>query len=339
MPTIQDVAARAGVSVATVSRFLSGQTVRSADAVREAVDALGYRPDVAAQAMRTGRHSAVGVIVPDIGNPFFAAIVKGLAQGIPDGGLHMLLASSEESAQLEARLLADLDSRVDGYVLAPVNEQDRLPLELVRRGVPVVLLDREVDGGEDCDVVLVDNAGGAASAARHLLDLGHRRIGVISGPANTTPGRERREGFLSVLAEHDVVVEPGLDLVGDFLEESGRRLTEQLLALPERPTAIFTANNQMTVGALRALQAASVPVPDEISLIGFDDLTLGGLLQPPLTCVVRDEVRQGRTVMELLVERLGHARLAETPQVPPRRVVLETTLLVRGSTATPRQEA
>ncbi len=333
MTTIQDVAARAGVSVATVSRWLSGQQVRSADDVSRAVEDLGYRPNMSARSLKTGRRGAVGVIVPDIANPFFAAVVKGLERAIPDGSIRMLLANSEESAELEAELLADLLDRVDAFVLAPVNELDSAPLELGRQGVPLVLLDREVDGDDPShphDVVLVDNAAGAASAARHLLDLGHRRIAMINGPASTTPGRERRAGFLAVLAEAGLTPQPEYDLVGDFREGSGDRLTRQLMTLTEPPTALFTANNEMTVGSLRALQDLAVDVPGRLSLVGFDDLVLGSLLSPPLTCVARDEVAQGERVMTLLL-----GRLSGTDTTPPRREVLPTRLVVRGTTAAP----
>jgi len=336
MPTIHDVAARAGVSVATVSRWLGGQHVRAAAAVEQAVGELGYRVNHSAQSLKTGRHSAIGVVVPDVTNPFFAAVVKGLERALVaatspgTGRMRLLLAHSDESADREAEILADLTDRVDGFILAPATEQDRSPLDLARAGVPVVLLDRDVTGGELCDVVLADNVAGAASAARHLLDLGHTRIAMINGPADTTPGRERRTGFLEVLTAAGLPAAPDLDLAGDFHEESGRTLTRHLLELPEPPTALFTANNQMTVGALRAVQELGVRVPEDLSVVGFDDLVLGQLLEPPLTCVTRDEVAQGEIVMRLLLDRLSGQTTG-----PAQRVVLGTHLEVRGSTAAP----
>lgn len=327
MATIHDVALRAGVSAATVSRWLGGHHVRAADAVSRAVEELGYRPNASAQSLKTGRRGTIGVVVPDITNPFFAAVVKGLERAIPDGTYRMLLASSDESAEREAEVLADLTGRVDGFVLAPANEQDRAPLELQQAGVPVVLLDREVSGGESYDVVLVDNLGGARLAAEHLLGLGHRRIGMINGPDDTTPGRERRAGFIEVLREAGVEVDAALDLAGDFREESGRVLTQQLLANPVPPTAIFTANNQMTIGALKAIRDLDVRVPDDVSVIGFDDLALGSLLHPPLTCITRADEEQGELVMRLLLQRL------EQDGPPQERIVLETHLEIRGSTA------
>lgn len=327
LTTIHDVASRAGVSVATVSRWLAGQNVRAAEAVRKAVEELSYRPNVSAQSLKTGRRGTIGVVVPDITNPFFAAVVKGLERAIPNGTFRILLASSDESAAQEAEVLADLTGRVDGFILAPADEQDRAPLALHRAGVPVVLLDREVSGGELHDVVLVDNVAGAKAAAEHLLSLGHRRIAMINGPENTTPGRERRAGFVQALHEAGVPDDSVLDLTGDFREESGRSLARRVLDLDERPTALFTANNQMTIGALKTLREGGIRIPDELSIVGFDDLTLGSLLEPPLTCVTRADEEQGELTMRLLLERLQE----ELPALP-RRIVLDAHLEIRGST-------
>ncbi len=332
MTTINDVAARAGVSVSTVSRWLSGQPVRAAEAVRLAVDELDYTPNVMAQSLKSGRRGTIGVVVPDISNPFFAAVVKGLEQASRELFFRLLLANSDESNEREAEILVDLTGRVDGFILAPAHEHDRAPLRLREAGIPAVLLDREVTGGELFDVVVVDNVGGAASAARHLSSLGHTAIAMINGPTDTTPGRERRSGFLAGLSEADLDLRPEYDLTGDFREASGRNLTLQLLGLPQPPTAIFTANNLMTVGALKALQSMRVRVPQDVSIVGFDDLTLGSLLQPPLTCVSRPDVEQGALAMRLLL-----SRIADRAEDPPRRVVLGTCLEVRGSTAAPRE--
>jgi LacI family transcriptional regulator len=228
-------------------------------------------------------------------------------------------------------ILADLVHRVDGVILAPATEQDEAPLQLRDAGVPVVFLDRELAGGELFDAVLVDNFGGAYAAATHLAGLGHTRIATINGPVNTTPGRARREGFLKGLNEFGLDLPPGYELVGGFREEAARQQALQLLALADPPTAIFTGNNLMTIGALKALQDMRVDVPGEVSIIGFDDLSLGSLLRPPLTCVNRPDVEQGALAMRLLLSRLGN----EAPDAP-RRIVLDTQLLVRESTAAPR---
>lgn len=331
MVTIHDVAARAGVSTATVSRYLRGQKVRSADAVEAAVAELGYSPNAVAQSLKSGRTGTIGVVVPDVTNPFFSAVAKGLEQVCQRQSFRMLLANSGESAEHEREILADLVHRVDGVILAPATEQDDAPLRLREAGVPAVFLDRELVGEDPFDAVLVDNVGGAYAAAKHLVDLGHARIAMINGPVETTPGRGRREGFLRGLEEAGIELPPEYDLLGGFREDTAHQLALQLLALPSPPTAIFAGNNLMTVGVLKALQDMRVDVPGEISVLGFDDLTLGSLLRPPLTCIDRPDVEQGALAMRLLLSRItGGAPGA------PRRIVLDTHLLVRESTASPR---
>ncbi|GHJ37249.1 LacI family DNA-binding transcriptional regulator [Streptomyces sp. TS71-3] len=331
MSTIHDVAARAGVSTATVSRFLRGERIRAAEAVRAAVEELRYRPSAAAQSLKSGRTRTIGVVVPDITNPYFAAVVKGMESATRERGYRLLLANSDESVEREDELLADLVHQVDGVILAPATEGDRTPLRLRDAGVPVVFVDRDLVGSEQFDTVLVDNHEGGRLAARHLLALGHTRIAAINGDQNTTPGRGRREGFTSALREEGLAMADGHDLIGDFREDSGYQLTLSLLSLRQPPTALFTANNLMTLGALKALHDMRVDLPRQFSLIGFDDLDTGPLLRPPLTVVDRPMVEQGVLAMRLLLQRLEDA--GDDPS--PRRVVLATRLIERGSTAAP----
>ncbi|GAB1823620.1 LacI family DNA-binding transcriptional regulator [Herbidospora sp. RD11066] len=330
--TIHEVAARAGVSPATVSRFLRGQSVRSPEAIQAAVDALGYWPSAAAQSLKSGRTHTIGVVVPDITNPFFAAVVKGMESVTRTEQYRILLANSDESIEREDHVLSDMARRVDGVILAPATERDRTPLKLRDSKVPLVFIDRDLVDGEDFDAVLVDNVGGAKLAVDHLVGLGHTRIAAISGPSDTTPGRRRREGFLEALTAKGVGIAPAHDLIGDFRESSGYQLTLSLLSLPEPPTAIFTANNLMTLGALKALHDMRVDVPGQVSLIGFDDLDTGPLLRPPLTVVDRPMVEQGVLAMRLLLRRLDPQYVDDIP----RRIVLDTKLVHRASTAPPK---
>ncbi|MBO3747456.1 LacI family DNA-binding transcriptional regulator [Streptosporangiaceae bacterium NEAU-GS5] len=329
--TIHEVATRAGVSPATVSRFLRGRSVRSSDAIQAAVDELGYWPSHAAQSLKSGRTDTIGVVVPDITNPYFAAVVKGMESVTRSERYRIFLANSDESSELEDQVLADMARRVDGIILAPVTEQNRAPLNAREASVPLVFIDRDLVEGKEFDAVLVDNADGARQAAEHLLGLGHTRIAAISGPQDTTPGRRRREGFLNALTAAGVGIAPEHDLIGDFRERSGYQLTLSLLSLPEPPTAVFTANNLMTLGALKALHDMRVDVPGQMSLIGFDDLDTGPLLRPPLTVIDRPMVEQGVLAMRLLLRRLDPQYANDMP----RRVVLGTTLVERASTAPP----
>ncbi|KQP64343.1 MULTISPECIES: LacI family DNA-binding transcriptional regulator [unclassified Nocardioides] len=329
MANIQDVARHAGVSTATVSRFLAGEHVRSHDAVAAAVEALDYRPSRTARGLRMGRHLAVGVVVPDITNPFFAAVTRGVEEVITPAGLQVVIANSGESVAREAELVGDLERRVDGIVLAPATETDVVPSRLAASGTPVVFVDRVVTSGSDVDSVEVDNAAGARLAAEHLLGLGHRAIAVISGPQTCTPGRERHEVFLAVLAEHGVVPAADHVEIADFTEAGGSAAMHRLLERPDRPTAVFVANNLMVVGALKAIRLRGLRLPDALSVVGFDDLDLGALLDPPLTVVDRPTVAQGAAAGRLMLARLEH------PDQPRASLTLPVELVVRGSTAAP----
>lgn len=331
MATIHDVAARAGVSPATVSRFLRGQRVRSAEAIQAAVDGLGFQPNVAAQSLKSGRTRAIGVVVPDITNPYFAAVVKGMESVSRDGGYRLLLANTDESVEREAELLAAMARQVDGIILAPVTEHEEAPLELRDSGLPVVFIDRDLADGESFDAVLVDNLDGGRRAAEHLLALGHTRIAMISGGQESTPGRYRRSGFMEALDAAGVEMPQELDLIGDFREERAYQLTLALLSLAEPPTAIFTANNLTTLGTLKALHDMRVDIPGQISVIGFDDLDTGPLLRPPLTVVDRPMVEQGVLAMRLLLHRFGDSQTQDLP----RRIVMGIKIIERASTAPP----
>jgi LacI family transcriptional regulator len=317
------------VSVATVSRHLQGANVRAADRVRKAIEELQFRPQPAARSLKSRVTRSIAVVVPDITNPFFAAVVKGIESISRTDGYNVFLYNTEDDGGREASIVADLYGRVDGVILTPADESPEAAARLASIGTPIVLLDRELGDGDRFDSVVVDNEGGAAQAARYLLSLGHTDIGVISGPLDTTPGRSRHDGFLSVLAEHGIELLPTRIQVSDFREEGGYQTTLRMLACETPPTAIFVTNNLMCAGALRALHDMRVKLPGELSLVGFDDLQLAELLNPPLCVVARPMEEQGALAMRLLLNRLGR----ESGRA--RRIVLDTRLIVRESCGPP----
>lgn len=329
--TIADVAARAGVSASTVSRHLNGEPVRQSEAIDSAIDALGFRPSRAAQSLRSGRTGAIALIVPDITNPFFAAIVHGAEAASAAQGLTVFLSNTEESRDREAEVVEDVLGRVDGIILAPASEDDRNPDRVRRAGVPLVFIDREISGSAtEFDAVLIDNAGGARLAVEHLVGLGHRDIAVISGPLDSTPGRERHEGFLAAMADAGLQVPDSYVEFGGFKEHGGRQAMLRLLGQARPPTAVFVGSNLMTIGALHAVRALAARVPEEVSILGFDDHAFSDLLAPPLTVIRRPMEEQGTLAMKLLLNRV-----AGRIDAAPRRIVLDTELIVRGSTAAP----
>ncbi len=318
------------MSTTTVSRHLAGQNVRKAAAVQASIEALDFRASHTARTLRSGITRTIGLVVPDVSNPFFAAVAKGVESVSRELDLNVFLSNTDENVELERKVLQGLVGRVDGVILAPAREGHDSTAGLRRAGVPIVLLDRRLRDADDLDSVLVNSFGGALHAAEHLLSLGHQRIGFISGPLDTTPGRERYNGFVEALESAGLGPDPDLIQMGDFKIDSGYQATLRLLGHPTAVTAIFAANNLMTIGMLRALHHMGVRVPDELSVVGFDDLELAELLSPPLSVVARPSVEQGVLAMRLLRSRIE----AKGPE-EGQHIVLDTRLTVRGSCAQP----
>lgn len=331
---MSDVARRAGVSVATVSRYLSGQPVRAGARIEEAVAALHYVPNVTARSLRSGVKFAIAMVVPDTTNPFFAAVVKGAEMAVRQSPYNIVLYNTDEDVVREQHVIRSVAENADGIILAPACEQDMAPQLVSDANLPLVLVDRTLEADEHpFDMVLVENSDGAAAAARRLCQLGHRRVAIIDGPLDTTPGRERDAGFIGECARYNVEVTGQYRRISDFRESGGYHEMLALLALPEPPTAVFSANNSMTVGALKALADMRVSIPGEISIIGFDDLDLAPLLSPPLTVVRRDAVEQGALAMRLLLKRLAGR------SDRPHQIRLRADLVERGSCAPPHDNA
>lgn len=327
MSNISDVARRAGVSTATVSRYLRGMPVRSGESIKVAIEELGYHPSAVAQGLRSGLHYAIAVVVPDITNPFFAAVVKGIESICREGPYQVILLNTDESSRSEDEVLKNIVRRVDGIILTPATEGTYNAEQLQRcqdAGTPLVLVDRDIPS-QEFDCVLVDNRRGAEMAADYLLSLRHTKVATIRGTMTTTPGRERFEAFRDRLREAGVDLPSEYCRDGDFRESGGYQAMLELMSLPTPPTAVFSANNLMTAGALKALGALRLKVPEKVSVIGFDDLQLGELLEAPLTCVTRDAVRQGAIATRMLLSQL------EGTHGGARKIILDVSLLERSS--------
>jgi LacI family transcriptional regulator len=327
--TINNVARAAGVSTATVSRFLRGDWVRSADTIRTAIDRLGYRPTLAARSLRSGIHYAIAMIVPDVANSYFSSLAKGVDSVFRDTPYRVFLCNTDEQSAVEDAVLDEVMHRVDGIILAPAVEQEDAPTQVRKLGMPIVLVDREL-ADKSFDSVLVDNGGGARSAAHHLCELGHSRIAIISGPLTNTPGRVRYGGFMDELNRRGISLPEDFIQHSNFKESGGQDAMHRLMQLADRPTAVFCANNAMTIGALKTLKALNVAIGREISVIGFDDLDLGPLLDPPLTVIDRPSEEQGATAARLLLKRLSG-----TMDDAPEHIILPTRLIARASCAPP----
>lgn len=331
MASLQEVAERARVSIATVSRVLnkSEKVVPETRAiVEQALQELGYRPSRVARRLRMkdGRAHLVGLIIPDIQNPFYAEIARGVEDAAYANDYALLLCNSDESLDKE-RFYLDVmhDESVDGVVLPPFDETDAAVIDLVNTGMPVVCVDRSL-AKVKTDLVEVDNFRGAYEAVMHLIERGHKNIGLIEGRTEVSTSRERRRGYLEALAAAHLAPRKELMRAGDFKQASGRVLANELLDLKRPPTALFVCNNLMTVGALAALHQRGLAVPRDVAVVGFDDLPWAEALDPPPTVVRQPAYEVGKQAMELLLKRIIE------PTRPPVTLRLLPELVVRQST-------
>lgn len=325
---MNDVANLAGVSLATVSRVVNGShDVRPdlAARVRDAVEVLGYRRDLTASILRrTDRMSAtVGLVIEDVANPFFSSVHRGVEDVAREKGVVTFAGSSDEKPERERELVDAFSARgVDGLVIVPCGTDQGYLRRERQAGTQIVFVDRPgrfIDG----DAVLSDNAAGAETAVAHLLTHGHRRIALVGDRPSVFTAGERRRGYLAALAAAGVPEDPALQRMGLVDEDAAESAVRELLELPDPPTALFTAQNLITIGAMRALRARGLH--HRIALVGFDDVTMAAMVEPAITVVRQDPLALGRRAAELLFTRLdGHDGDAET-------VVLPTRLVVRGS--------
>lgn len=331
MASLQEVAKRAKVSIATVSRVLnkSDKVVPETRAtVEQALRDLGYRPSRVARRLRmnSGHAHLVGLIIPDIQNPFYAEIARGVEDAAYANEYALILCNSDENLEKERFYLEVMRAEsVDGIVLPPFDDTDLAVAEIVKTGIPVVCVDRS-HAKVKTDIVEVDNYQGALEGVRHLIEKGHKSIALIEGRAQVSTSRERRRGYLDALASQGIVPRRELMRAGDFKQESGRILTNELLDLRKPPTALFVCNNLMTVGALAALHQRGLRVPTDMAVVGFDDLPWAEALDPPPTVVRQPAYDVGRQAMELLLKRIME------PDRPPVTVRLRPELVIRRST-------
>jgi LacI family transcriptional regulator len=328
MSTIREVAQTAGVSPTTVSHVINGTRFVS-DAVRarvlNAIKRLGYRPNVLARSLRRGETRTIGLILPDSANPFFAKIGRGIEAAAFDLGYSVVLCNSEGNLSREQHYTEVLTKKqVDGIVFVAAGDRANSLSILLERALPFVLIDRDLPDVK-ADAVLGDNHQGGYLAARHLLALGHRRIGCISGPSNVTPSADRVTGYRQALSDADVPIEEPLIFRGDFHPETGWAAASELLRRPDAPTAIFACNDLMAIGVLRAAAELARRVPADLAVVGFDDIELAAFTEPRLTTVRQPTTEMGRRAVELLIDRIG------SRDRPSRREIFPTTLTIRAS--------
>jgi LacI family transcriptional regulator len=335
--TLTDVARLAGVSTMTVSRVINNSGYVSPEArarVTMAIAELGYMPNVLARQLRSKRTKTIALVLTDIANPFFTTIARGVEDAARAQGYAVMFCNTDESEVEEIEYVRVLIQRqVDGVLLVPATDSSAsLPL-LHKHGLPVVVLDRRHSGG-GVDEVRTDSEAGAHAAVRHLLDLGHRRIAVLTGPPTVSTSADRVAGYRRAILEEGLGFANEVVVFGGYNETSGYEMTRRILETEPRPTALFAANNFIAFGAIRALREAGLRTPDEMSIAVFDDLPPGWVFDPFLTVVSQPAYEIGKQAAELMLERLAGKAPAE-----PRTIVLPSELIIRGSTKHLAREA
>lgn len=333
MSTIYDVATAAGVSISTVSHVLNGTrrvAKQTEERVLQAVKELNYRPNSLARALVRQETKTIALVVPDNVNPFFAELARSIENYGFAAGYSVILCNTDNNLDREADYLEMLISkRVDGVIVMTGDRgQAHWPL-LQEARVAAVVFDCEDD---PLDSVLLDNYGGALRAVQHLLDLGHRRIACIAGPSRSEDHSSGRRvlAYRDALKAANLCIDPALIVQGDWTYQSGSMATDALMELDNPPTAIFACNDNMAIGALAALHARKIAIPQEISVVGFDGITLSAYTQPPLTNVTTSLVEVGEQLCQLLLDRIN-GQLHDLTQ----RITVGNQLIVRGSTAPP----
>ena len=337
MPTLRDVARRAGVAPITVSRAINDSgyvSVKTRARVEKAVEELGYVPNRLARSLRLKRTQTLALVVTDITNPFWTTVARGVEDAAQDAGFNVILCNTDESeAKQEQYLDVLLQKQVDGILLVPARDSEALAGWIQRCAVPVVVLDRRVCSGQ-VDLVCGDSEGGAHQLVDHLLALGHRRIAVLSGPRDVSTAVDRVRGYAEALAEAGLEVRADWVCYGQFSIESGYEMTQQVLTARPCPTALFAVNNFIAIGALRALRDAGLRVPEDMSVVAFDDLISELVIEPFLTVADQPAYEMGQRAAELLL-----ARLSEPSANGYEEVVLPTEITVRASSGPPAEVA
>ena len=327
--TIKDVAIKAGVSPATVSRVVGNYgyvSQRTRKKVLVAIQDLGYRPNAIARSMVTKSTCTIGLVVTDITNPFFAQIARSVEEVVWKNGYTLLLANTDEDLDHERAIVHVMqEKRVDGLIVIPASSTSGPHIhDVIERGFPLVLVDRKL---KDCeaDVVMVDNEAGAYQAVSHLLSLDYGRIGMIMDNPEISTNVERSLGYHKALHEAGLPIDESLIQSCQYTHQSAYKLVLEMLKQSPTPNALFTANNFMTIGALKAIRELRLKIPEDVALVGFDELGWDGIENTDLTVVAQPVHEIGREAAHRLITRINH------DSSPPQEIRLKTRFIIRDS--------
>ncbi|MBE1442328.1 MULTISPECIES: LacI family DNA-binding transcriptional regulator [unclassified Paenibacillus] len=329
-PTIYDVAEAAGVSIATVSKVING-TGRISDKTRKHVtnvmEELKYQPSMVASALTGKSTFTVGLTLPDLANPFFAEIARAVEDRGHEYGFNVFICSTDNDPDREIKYFSLLtQKRVDGVIVATRTQKDLFLKKLIQQNVPIALITGEMPTLA-VDTVMVDDFLGGYQAGTHLVEQGHRRIAILAEDVNTMSNRERIRGCKQAMTSAGLEVDERLVASGDFTVSGGKEAMLRLLDMEEPPTAVFACNDLLAIGAIQGARERGLQLPQQLSVVGFDNTILATIIDPPLTTVAQPIQEIGRQAMDLLVQEIKGEKSMK------QRVVLMPELVVRGSTA------
>ncbi|MDR6125289.1 LacI family transcriptional regulator [Bacillus sp. SLBN-46] len=327
--TLKDVADLSGVSTATVSYVINKTKKVSPEVekkVLESMKALNYQPDMLAKSLRVKESKLIGLMISDIANSFFASIVRGIEDELSKSGYNVLLCNSDSNIEKEQNYLnLLLGKRIDGLIISAAGSSNHYFNKLKNMGVPAVFLNRSPDYA-NLDTVTTDNYGGSYQATEHLIEHGHKKIGIITGIQTISTGRERFLGFKQALLDHDYQLKDHWVKEGQFDVDSGYACMKQLMEQEDPPTAVFVCNNSMSLGVYQYIKEVGLRVPDKIAIIGFDDPEWASIVEPQLTSVAQPAYQQGIHAAELIMDKIK-GQTIDRRQV----VTLNPLLVIRNS--------
>lgn len=331
--TISDIAQKAGVSLATVSRVLNDSGYVKEETrirVQKVIKDLNYTPSAIARSLSKNKTNTIGVIVPDIVNPFFGEVIKGITEVAEKSGLNIILCNTDESKEKELRALKILtEQRIQGIIIAPTSAEDEFNSEYLKTlenmGIPIVLVDGNVKY-TTFNGVFVDNIKGAYEATEALIKEGHRKIGVITGRMNSKPAKDRYLGYQKALLMNNIPLEDRYTFYGDYKEETAYKITKNIMKMKDRPTALFVCSNMTTLGSLKAIYEENINIPEDISLVAFDKVEILNILGFNISYVNGPSVEMGKLGMQMLVDILNNKNKNEI-----RRITLLPNLVLKGS--------
>lgn len=329
---MKDVAERAGVSVTTVSHVINNSRPVSEELtkrVHDAMEELDYQPNLLARSLRMKKTKTIGVILPDISNSFFADVARAIEDSSFTHDFSVIFCNTDGDMAKEIIYTRALsEKQVDGIIFVASGDSAELVRSLQAQRMPVVIVDRPL-GEINADTVISNNAPGAFQAVQHLVQLGHRRIACITGPSVLETSTQRLFGYRKAMQEAGLPIQENMIARSNFRFEGGRDAAIKLLTLPDPPTAIFAFNDLMAIGAIGAAKSLGMMIPDDLSIVGFDDILISSYFNPALTTVVQPKYDLGVLATTMLLERI------ENPRLPKRRELLPTNLIVRATTAAP----